>query len=161
MTEPVQPSDLGAGEDLLIPLPLPAGAAPARLRVRADDLHWQFARSGGPGGQNVNKVATKALLRWDPHASQLPIDILMRLRRLAGSYLTQEGEILISSQRHRNQKMNMEDCRDKLRQLLLAAVQRPKTRKKTKPSRASQERRLAHKREQSQRKAGRRFRAEP
>jgi ribosome-associated protein len=157
MNESVTPQGEEAGEDLLIPLP---GPLRETLRIRREELRWQFARSGGPGGQNVNKVSTKALLRWDPQAAALPPDVLARLRRLAGPWLTQEGEILITSQRFRNRRMNIEDCLEKLRDLLLTAVQRPKPRHKTRPTRASKERRLAAKRQQSQRKSGRQYRGD-
>jgi len=152
MAEPVRPPTVEDGEDLRVPRP----GALEPLRVRREELHWQFARSGGPGGQNVNKVATKALLRWDPDASSLPREVVARMRQLAGAWLTQQGELLITSQRYRNQRMNAEDCVEKLRELLLAAAVRPKTRRRTKPTRASKERRLQAKRMRGTRKAGRR-----
>ena len=149
-------SERKTGDGIVFPLPTQGATGTSLLRIPEDELHWQFARSGGPGGQNVNKVATKAILRWNPkEASNLPYEMLQRLLTLGHHWLTQEGEILITSQRHRQQQMNIEDCREKLRSLLLAAAQRPKSRKKTKPTRGAKERRLADKRQQSERKKSR------
>ena len=122
MHAPVPHEGEESGEDLLIRLP-GGRCVPAPLSPTTSAR--QFARSGGPGGQNVNKVATKALLRRDPRSSGLAADVLALLRLRAGPWLTQDGEILISSQRDRNRRMNIADCVDKLRGLLLAAVQRP------------------------------------
>lgn len=122
------------------------------LRIREDEIEWQFSRSSGPGGQNVNKVSSKATLRWSPKQSELSPMMLQRLMVLGQHWLTQEGEILISSQQHRQQLMNMDECRDKLRSLLRAAAYRPKRRIKTKPTRGAKERRLLDKRQRSERK---------
>jgi ribosome-associated protein len=122
------------------------------LRIREEEIEWQFSRSGGPGGQNVNKVSSKATLRWAPKQHGLSPEMLQRLTVLGHHWVTAEGELLISSQRHRQQLMNMEDCRDKLRALLRAAAYRPKYRKKTNPTKGSKERRLQDKRQRSERK---------
>jgi ribosome-associated protein len=122
-----------------------------------DELTWTFARSGGPGGQNVNKVASKAVLRWNLAANTgLALDVKARLRTAQRHRITTEGELLIQGQRFRDQGRNVEDCREKLRQMILQALRPPTPRRPTKPSRGSKLRRLAAKRQQSQRKAGRR-----
>ncbi len=119
------------------------------ILVTPDVLRFSFVRSGGPGGQNVNKVATKAELRV--RLSDLPLDrhTLDRLPKLAGRRLTSEGELLISAESTRSQLRNREECLLKLRDLLVQAMFRPKPRKRTKPSRGAIERRLQAKRERS------------
>ncbi len=127
------------------------------ITIPEDELSWTFARSGGPGGQNVNKVASKAVLRWNLAANvTLPDHAKDRLRTLQRRRITSDGELLIQGQRFRDQGRNVEDCRERLRQMLLEALRAPKPRKATRPSRGSKLRRLEAKREQSQRKAGRR-----
>lgn len=149
---------MDAADDLLITLPSGSPGAGRQLRISAGEFTWQFARSGGPGGQNVNKLATKALLRWNPARSALPIQARHRLMHLARTYVTSEGELLIVSQRHRTQLMNMNDCQEKLRQLIERALPEPVYRKATKPTRGSKERRLQDKKQQSHRRAQRRIR---
>ena len=123
-----------------------------------DELHWSFARSGGPGGQNVNKVSSKVLLRWHPATSvALTEEVRQRLLEILRPRLTTEGDLLITSQKTRDQPKNIEDCKQKLTELLQQARQRPKVRKPTKPSRASKVRRVEEKRRQSGRKANRRY----
>ncbi len=129
----------------------------ATIHVPDDELHFTFARSGGPGGQNVNKVASKAVLRWDLTANAtLPADVKERLRGQQRRRLTTEGELVIQGQRFRDQERNRQDCLDRLRAMILEALHRPRPRKATRPSRASRERRLEAKRQQARRKAGRR-----
>lgn len=123
-----------------------------RLTIPESELNWSFSRSSGPGGQNVNKVNSKATLRWKPDTEALPAAAWSRFRQMAKRYLTSEGEIVIQSQEHREQLQNMEACRERLQVLLRSALIVPKRRIKTKPSRASQRRRLEDKRRQSDKK---------
>src|SRR5947208_6068897 len=98
-----------------------------RISIPDDELRFEFARSGGPGGQNVNKVSSKATLRWTPSTSAtLPPAVRDRLLRSVGSKLTVEGELLITSQKTRDQGRNVEDCLDKLREIVLAVSRPPK-----------------------------------
>ncbi len=122
------------------------------LVIAADQLEWTFARSGGPGGQNVNKVNSKATLRWHPPADFLNPAPWGRFRRLAKRFFTTEGEVVIQSQEFRDQSQNIESCRDKLKELLLAALVIPKRRVATKPTKASRRRRLDNKKIQSDKK---------
>lgn len=104
-----------------------------------------FVHASGPGGQNVNKVATAVQLRVDLQRSGLPEQVLMRLRRLAGRRLTREGEVLITAQRHRTQERNRAAALDMLVRLVQRAAIPPKPRIATKPTAASRARRLADK----------------
>ena len=127
-----------------------------RIRIPHGEFEWIFSRSGGPGGQNVNKVSSKAQLRWKIHESPtLPDDVRQRFVAKYRRRITSDGEFLISSQRYRDQAKNVADCLEKLGVLLAGMADAPKPRKKTKPSRGSKERRLKSKREQSQRKQSR------
>lgn len=132
-----------------------------RIRIPDEELSWSFVRSGGPGGQNVNKVASKAVLRWNLDASlSLPADVKARLREQQRQRITNDGDLLLTSQRYRDQERNREDCEEKLRQMVLRALTPPKPRKKTKPTRGAKERRLAAKRHRAATKAIRRHRGE-
>ena len=125
-----------------------------RIRIPEEEFSWSFVRSGGPGGQNVNKVASKAVLRWNLTASpSVPDDVKGRLRERLPSRITNEGDLLITSQRYRDQERNRLDCVEKLREMLRAAAIPPKTRRKTKPTRGARERRLADKRRRASIKA--------
>ena len=127
------------------------------LTIPDDELYFTFARSGGPGGQNVNKVASKAVLHWDLSANtSLPPDVRERLRARQANRITAEGALVIQGQRFRDQVKNVEDCLAKLREMVLRALHPPRPRKATRPTKASKKRRLANKRQRSQRKAGRR-----
>lgn len=126
------------------------------LAVPMDELSFTYARSGGPGGQNVNKVSSKVILRWNPgRCAALPADVLARFLQQQRTRLTKEGDLVITSQKTRDQGRNVEDCLEKLRAALLHALQAPKKRKPTKPSRGSKERRLTAKKLHGQRKEGR------
>ena len=141
----------------------PGGTSPAngirltpRITIPDGLVEFAYASSSGPGGQNVNKRATKCTLRI--RVADIPFgpSQSLRLRSLAGSYLTTQDELVISSDEHRSQAQNREACIDKLSQLVLEASVLPKTRRKTKPSRGSIERRLTAKRVTSERKRQRR-----
>ncbi|MBI2806556.1 MAG: aminoacyl-tRNA hydrolase [Planctomycetes bacterium] len=127
------------------------------LQIPSDEFTWSFARSGGPGGQNVNKVASKATLRWNIAASTaLPDDVKIRLALQQMRFFTQDGELVITSQRTRDQDRNRDDCQEKLRAMILQALTVPKPRKKTRPSRGAKKRRLESKRLRSETKQSRR-----
>jgi ribosome-associated protein len=122
----------------------------ANIHIPETELEWTYVRSSGPGGQNVNKVASKAVLRWNvPATTALPDDVKARLRAQQASRLTTEGDLLLTSQRYRDQERNRQDCLEKLRAIVTAATIVPKVRKKKKPTRASKERRLAAKKHRS------------
>jgi ribosome-associated protein len=127
------------------------------VSIPETELSWTYVRASGPGGQNVNKVASKAVMRWDVHASSsLPEQVKARLRAQQRGRFTTEGELVMSSQRYRDQERNRQDCLEKLREMVRAATVVPRTRKKKKPTRASKERRLAEKRHRSAAKSTRR-----
>lgn len=129
----------------------------ADLRIPDSELHWTFVRASGPGGQNVNKVASKAVLRWNlADSPSVPPLIKERVRSQAGRNLTVEGDLLLVSQRFRDQVRNRQDCLDKLRALLLRAVRAPKARKKTRPTASSQMIRLRAKQHRAAIKKARR-----
>jgi ribosome-associated protein len=128
-----------------------------QVQVPDEELEWSYARSGGPGGQNVNKVSSKALLRWRlGENTTLPAEARARLVGQQRRRITTEGDLLITSQRYRDQERNRQDCLDRLREIVLAALETPKPRKATRPTRASRQRRLAEKRRRSATKEQRR-----
>ncbi len=132
-----------------------------RIRIPETELEWSFVRSGGPGGQNVNKVASKAVLRWNVAASpSLPEEVKVRLCALNRRRVTAEGEFVLSSQRYRDQDRNRQDCLDKLRELIVQAAAVPKARRPTRPTRGSREARLRDKRRRAAAKDARRRPAE-
>ncbi len=125
------------------------------ITIPGDALEWSFARSGGPGGQNVNKVNSKAILRWLPPADFLPPAPMARFLKLANRYLSTDGALVIQSQESRDQSANIELCKDKLKQLVRAALIVPKRRIATQPSKAAKRRRLEDKRRNADKKHGR------
>jgi ribosome-associated protein len=115
------------------------------------ELQWVYVQSSGPGGQNVNKVATAVQLRFDvAHSASLPEEARKRLARLAGRRFTQDGVLIIEAKRYRTQEKNRRDALERLADLLKKASEKPKIRRKTKPTQASQQQRLARKRRRSE-----------
>jgi ribosome-associated protein len=131
------------------------------LRIPLREFHFTFARSGGPGGQNVNKVNSKATLRWPvAHSPSLPDAIRQRLVSNCGGRMTATGDLLVTSQRFRDAGRNVADCLEKLRRMIADAALPPKPRRPTRRSRGSVERRLQEKRHRGARKQNRRISGE-
>ena len=129
------------------------------LTIPLAEFSFEFARSGGPGGQNVNKVNSKATLRWKPAESpSLPPLARDRLVESVATRLTREGELLITSQLTRDQGRNVADCLAKVRQLVLGALHPPKIRRPSRPTYGSQQRRVEAK---SRRSTTKRLRRKP
>lgn len=127
-----------------------------RFGIPDDELVFSFARSGGPGGQNVNKVSSKAILHWNLAANNsVPAEIKSRLRTLQRNRITGDDELVIQSQEFRDQERNKLACLEKLREYLLQASFVPKARRASKPSRGSKERRLQAKKKRAAIKSGR------
>jgi ribosome-associated protein len=132
-----------------------------RVSLDESEIVLEFVRASGPGGQNVNKVASAAQLRFDVLASpSLTADVKERLMKLAGSRVTAEGVLLIEAKRYRTQERNRQDAIDRLTALIQRALEPPRPRKATRPSAAVEAARLDAKRKRSQVKRRRQAGAE-
>lgn len=130
-----------------------------RVWASPSDLAWSFTRGGGPGGQHVNKTSTRAELRVELAAlGGIHPEAVVRVREQAGHLLVRSSdELRVVSDEHRSQHQNREACLSRLRALIESCESRPKVRRKTRPTRASKERRLKHKKQQSEKKQNRRW----
>ena len=127
------------------------------ISINESELREDFVRSSGPGGQNVNKVATAVQLRFDVRNSpSMPEDVRERLIRIAGKRMTEDGVLIIEAKRLRTQDQNRQDARERLLELIRKATEKPRLRRKTKPSFASKQRRLESKQRRSRVKHARR-----
>lgn len=134
---------MAAGDDIVIEGPRP-------ILIPAAALDWQFARSSGPGGQHVNRTSSKAILRFDlRHTPHLPGDVRQRMLVALRPRLTNDGALLIASQRHRDRGRNIADCRDKLVALIERAIVPPTVRRRTKTPRSAIATRLEGKKRRS------------
>ncbi len=132
-------------------------AVGTRVVIPARDLSWTAARASGPGGQNVNKVSSKVALTFDlTGTAALDAATKARLAAAYPSYIDSRGTLTVTSQATRDQSRNLEDAREKLREMIARALVVPKRRKKTRPSRGAQARRLESKHKHSEKKRERR-----
>ena len=126
------------------------------LAIPLQELDFTFSRSSGPGGQNVNKVNTKVTLHWSVESSpNLPEGVRERFLAQFRRRINRQGQLVITSQRFRDQGRNVADCMEKLREMVMSVRFAPKPRKASRPTRASKERRLRSKRANSEKKRGR------
>ena len=130
-----------------------------RISIAREELVITYVRSSGPGGQHLNKVSTKAVVRWNvAHSRSLPADVKQRFLVRYQRRLTASGELVLTSQRFRERGRNLKDCLEKLRELVRAVAQPPKRRIKTRPSAAANQRRLLAKQKLAEKKSRRRQR---
>lgn len=133
----------------------------ADISIPQDELHFTYARSSGKGGQNVNKVNSKAVLKWTPATSRAaPPPVLHRFIEKFGTRLTTDGELVIMSDEHRDQGRNVAECLNRLREMLASVWRPPKVRRATKPTFGSKQRRLKSKKEHSDKKKSRSWRGD-
>ena len=126
------------------------------IAIEESEIEERFIRASGPGGQNVNKLASAVQLRFDAaHSPSLPDEVRARLIRLAGKRVNAAGVLVIEAKRYRTQARNRADALDRLAKLILRASERPRPRRETKPSAASKERRLEGKRQRARIKRAR------
>jgi ribosome-associated protein len=126
------------------------------IAIPDEEFEWKFIRSSGPGGQNVNKVATAVQLRFLlPQNTSLPVAARNRLRSIAGQRINDDGTILISARSERSQDQNKRDALERLAALIQSALIEPKVRRKTRPTKASKERRIDTKKRRGSTKQGR------
>ena len=125
----------------------------ARIRIPIREMNFSFARSSGPGGQNVNKVNSKAVLHWNiADSASISGEVRERFVDQFSNKMDSIGNVVLSSDRYRDQQRNMDDCLEKLTEMLKLVAVPPKKRKATKPTRGSKERRLTGKKNTSERK---------
>jgi ribosome-associated protein len=130
----------------------------SEITIHESELTFDFVRSTGPGGQNVNKVSTAVQMRFDVEGSpSLPEDVKERLVKLAGNRITKDGMLMIEAKRHRTQEANRQDAVNRLVSLIQQAAHEPKTRKKTRPTKTAKAARLADKKRHSQKKRWRNY----
>ena len=123
------------------------------LSIPAWELQESFVQASGPGGQNVNKVATAVQLRWNVEASSLPAPVKARFKKRYAARITQDGDLILDARQHRSQALNRKAARDRLIEMVRAVAQPPKRRIPTKPTGGSVRRRLATKKRRGEVKA--------
>jgi ribosome-associated protein len=127
------------------------------ISLPQNELEFTYVRSSGAGGQNVNKVSSKAVLRWNPTTTAaIPFGVKQRFLERFGNKLTSTGDLIVSSDRHRDQGRNTADCLEKLKEMIASVWFPPKKRKPTKPTYGSKQRRLKSKKLHSEKKQNRR-----